>query len=198
MGQSKVQIMMEEYKLLRSEILQSMQNRNSILTFGLAIIGVTLHASISALLNPSKISQVLAFLIFSSILPTLSLLVLILWCGESEKIGRIGGYLVNFENKINDIHGEKLLYWENWWHERDEEGKATHRIIYLHYVVGTLFIGIAIFSLTFILLYSTVDILVKNISVRRIIEIVMYVMIITVSLWILWRYRRGKTLFNYP
>lgn len=198
MEQNKVQIMMEEYKVLRSQIQQSMQNRNSILTFGLSILGVVLYAGVSTLLSQSQISQVLAFFIFSSIMPTLSLLVLVLWCSESEMMGRIGGYLLDFENRINNIHREKLLYWEDWLRECDKRGKMTHKILYLYYVVGALFVGFASVSLTFILLYSTVDISVKNVPVRVIVEIVMYVMIITVPLWILWRYERGKTLFNYP
>ncbi|GAH75554.1 unnamed protein product, partial [marine sediment metagenome] len=117
--QNKVKIMMEEYKSLRSEIRQSMQNRNSILTFSIAIIGVVFHAGVSVFLNHSQKSQVLAFFIFSSILPTLSLLILILWCGEMEYMGRIGYYLIDFENRINGIHKEKLLYWENWVLTRD-------------------------------------------------------------------------------
>jgi hypothetical protein len=92
----KGQIVMAEYSALSSEVQQSMENRNRILAFGLATIGVVLYAGITILLSP--VPQ-FAFPIFSILLPLLTLrgaphlLVQILHCGKegtliSRKIPR--------------------------------------------------------------------------------------------------------------
>lgn len=197
MKPNKVKIMMEEYKSLRSQIRQSLQNRNTILNFCLATIGVILHAGVYALSDsPSQTSKVLAFFIFSSFLPALSLALLTIWCGEMEFMGRTGFYLLDFEDKIKDIYEkEKILYWENWVREIDKEGKMIHKIIYPYHAVGALFIGIAAGSLAFayFFLYQTVDI-----SIKGIIVFVTLVIIIIVPLWVFWRYERGKDRFKYP
>ncbi|NQS98088.1 MAG: hypothetical protein HQ591_06520 [candidate division Zixibacteria bacterium] len=189
----KVQVMMEEYKSLRSESLQSMGNRNSILTFGLGTIGLIFHAGISII----NTQDVFSFLIFSFFLPVLSLLLLVLWMGEAERISRVGVYLVDFEKKVNEIFKNdeqlrQLLHWETWLREFKQSKNRTNQLLYPYLAVVILFLGISISSYIFILIYSHFNeqYMSINVWIKKPIMIVTPIMVL---LTIIWTIIKGKS-----
>lgn len=182
----KVQVMMEEYKSLRSESLQSMRNRNSILTFGLGTIGLIFHAGISIL----NTQDVFSFLIFSFFIPVLSLLLLVLWMGEAERMSRVGVYLVDFEKKVNEIFENdeqlrQLLHWETWLREFKQSKNRTNQLLYPYLAVLILFLGISISSYIFILIYSHFNeqYMSINVWIKKPIMIVTPIMILLSIIW---------------
>lgn len=104
----KIEILIKEYETLREEVLTTMQVRNSILSFGLATIGVILTAAIALVGN----SALLSGLVLSAIVPSISIFILFMWLGEYQRMQRAGRFLVELEKKINEIAAGELLTWE--------------------------------------------------------------------------------------
>ena len=160
------ELIFEDYKVLREESLESMRNRNAILTFGLGVLGVIFHAGISSFSAGTKDSYWLSFLIFYIGIPALSLLILTLWLGESARMSRIGVYLKERENLINLLSGsvlkslntaskkghpthfDKVVFWENYIRERiDNPHGKTRQLIFPYKAVIALFFGVYIISI---------------------------------------------------
>ena len=164
----RLEIILKDYGQLREESLQSMRNRNSILTFGLGVIGVIFHAAISSFSLKTSEGYLLCLLIFNLAIPVLSFLILTLWMGEAARMSRIGIYLkerellINMlaesilpkipkesnvaENKNKPSHFNKLTYWENYIRE-ESTSKRTRQLIYPYIAVIILFVGISIASI---------------------------------------------------
>jgi len=179
-----INIKIEEYKTLRAESLQSMANRNSILAFGLATLGLVFHAGVSTMPDQGF----LAFSIFTLALPILSMLVLILWIGEAERMSRVGLYIKQVEGEINQYFGDeaKLIYWETWLREAPDSRKKTQQLLYPYYAIVVLFFGIAVFSPMYIFVFSEFKHIIKFIIIDFI-----YLLILVVALW---SYHKGKSL----
>lgn len=160
-----------DYLALRSESLQSMNNRNSILTFGLASMGVVFLGAVNAYTKGKEMPDAfwLAFLILSWALPALSQLLLFLWLGEAVRMRRVGYYLKQREDLINEIITEdnearnigiinsipfnnKISYWENYIRLSREElnlgekKKKTGQMMFPFVAVVALFIGVTVSS----------------------------------------------------
>jgi Flp pilus assembly protein TadB len=140
---TNIEVVMEEYRTLRAESLQTITNKYLILTFGLGSIGFVFHAGISKVV-PNNI--IITFLIFAIAIPLLSLIFLSLWLGETERMLRAGRYLTKIENEINEKFGEKILNWETSLREKKGHKQKTGQIIYPNQIVISLFLGISYFS----------------------------------------------------
>lgn len=119
---------LEEYRALRAEIIQTMNNRNTILTFSFASIAGFITASSLVYKEEPFISYIIVTFVISPIIT----LFFILWISETRSIIRIAKYIKEeIENKAvgcytqkekkdisNDINNKdnylKLIKWENW------------------------------------------------------------------------------------
>jgi hypothetical protein len=107
----RMQLLLEEYRALRGEIIQSMQNRNSVLTFGSATLGAIISATA---LSAKSLNEVAIFLIFTTAIPLVSLCTLNFWIAETSRIVRAGLYIrEHIEAQINEQFGETLV-WETY------------------------------------------------------------------------------------
>lgn len=114
-----VNVALEEYRVLREEILSQFQNRNNVLTFGSASLGFFATAASQI----DKNQTIALYLIASILIPVSSALIILFWGVHSAKIARIGCYLRKRENVINkrclgyspssSSPDECPLYWEN-------------------------------------------------------------------------------------
>jgi hypothetical protein len=106
-----VEIMLKEYETLRQESLTAANSRTLTLQFGLAIIGGIIAAATASdkvIAQPFITSIVLIFVI-----QPISMLILVIWLGEHQRIQRAGLHLTYLERRINQKVSEKLLTWEN-------------------------------------------------------------------------------------
>jgi len=168
------ELIFEDYKILREESIQSMRNRNAILTFGLGVLGVIFHAGISSFSAGAKDSYWLSFFIFYIGIPTLSLLILTLWFGEAARMSRVGVYLMERENLINllsgsalkslkvdpagekdhPVHFDKVVFWENYIRESiDSSFGKTRQLIFPYKAVIALFLGVSVISIIVSILF---------------------------------------------
>jgi hypothetical protein len=110
----QVEIMLREYETLRQEVLTSMSNRNSILSFGPGTIGAILTASIAVELV-KEISEISGLMLILAV-PIISIFVVFIWLGEYERMQRAGKFLgeldKGLESRINDMVGGEPLTWE--------------------------------------------------------------------------------------
>jgi hypothetical protein len=192
--------LIDDYKQLREESLQSMRNRSSILTFGLGVIGVIFHAATSAFSIKTFEGYLLCLFIFNIALPVLSLLILALWMGEAARMSRIGIYLKERELLINLIaervfpdncykltrysHFNKLIYWENYLRE-DFDKKKTRQLIYPYYAVIMIFVGISITSI--ILAYLFPMVLLKYSIKKRLTFLILSFILEAAIVFYLWK-----------
>ena len=105
-----VEILIKEYETLRAEILASMSNRISILSFGLATIGAIFTAGIIAYISSDN--TILPSMVLSLAIPLTSNFVLFMWLGEYQRMQRAGQFLVGLEKRINNEASKQLLSWE--------------------------------------------------------------------------------------
>ncbi len=134
-----VGILLEEYKTLRQESLTAMNNRNRVLSFGLAAIGAILTGSILAYKENGR--PIITILILIIIIPVVSNFILLMWLGEYERMQRAGKFLAKLEEKINEIAKDTLLTWET-----QLRGDQSH-MKYPYYATVLLLIGISSISL---------------------------------------------------
>lgn len=107
-----VSVLLEEYQTIRGEILASMNNRVSVLSFGLATIGAIFTASI-AVSAAGSYSQ-LSNLMLVSTVPVVTSFILFMWLGEYQRMMRAGKFLHDLEDRINEAAGHtSLLTWEH-------------------------------------------------------------------------------------
>lgn len=135
----RVEILLAEYKTLRQESLNAMNNRNRILSFGLATIGAILAGSIVAYTNNTH-SPVSRFALIVMV-PVISSFVLLMWFGEYKRMQRAGKFLSELEKRINKVARERLLTWET--HLR----KNQLHMKYPYYATVALLLMISLFSL---------------------------------------------------
>ena len=167
-----IDLIFEDYKILREESLQSMRNRNAVLTFGLGVLGVIFHAGVSSLSTGTQGGLWLSLFIFYLGIPALSLLILTLWLGEAARMTRVGIYLVEREKLINLLtgspiekitndrtlnknypsHFDKTVFWENYIRE-EKIPKKTRQLKFPYIAVILLFLGVAVVSIIISMLF---------------------------------------------
>ena len=155
----RILAMLEEYKSLRSESIEAMRSRNSILSLGSAAIGVMFlaGANIIGVNNPSLMQVSISFFIFIAAIPALSILLFFVWLGEAHRMSRVGVYLSELEKRISDEikqDGEAntlpALHWEGWL----RESRKRRQLVYPYFAVVAIFFGAAIFSLLVAFLFQ--------------------------------------------
>jgi len=174
-----IKVKLEEYRTLRTESLQSMRNRNEILSFGTASVGIIFWAGTNLYASGKSI---FSFYILLLLIPALCILLTYLWLGETERMSRVSVYLMRLEKQINKLikssqkgthkndilpsniqHSFNGLYWENYLRTKPKKIKPrklkrTHQMRYPYIAVLIIFYGIAvgsiIFSLSFIQIHE--------------------------------------------
>lgn len=113
--------LLEEYKTLRTESLESMKGQQSTLRVGAATVGVVIAAGFNVWDKP--LLPDLVFLLFT---PFICYLSLVIWIGEVARMMRAGYYLSKIEQKVNSCfqNEENIIFWENWLRAKDTKGKT--------------------------------------------------------------------------
>lgn len=112
---------MEQYRALRAEIIRSMEDGNQIMGFGLAAVGLVVNA------GAEELKGLFGFLIFSTILPLISILILSLWFAAQERTARASHFLSGIEVRIKNAMGMPAgPSWEAWLRSSDASGRARH------------------------------------------------------------------------
>ncbi|MCA1710122.1 MAG: hypothetical protein LC789_00175 [Actinobacteria bacterium] len=117
-----VQLLMEEYRTLRDEILASISAQQAALTFGGAAIAI-LAATGTSLRKDDIGSSIPIFLV---LIPFVCYFALNTWLAEVIRMLRAGSWLRRIERRVNrhvslEGHDCPLLFWENWAHTADQE-----------------------------------------------------------------------------
>jgi hypothetical protein len=118
----RVKFDFEEYRALRSEIIQSMDDGNKILSFGLASIGIVLAAGLKYK------NEFLGFIVMVFFLPLLTALILSLWFAAQQRIARASYYLTGVEARIKAAcNDSNSVSWEAWLRaKKPKTNKSEH------------------------------------------------------------------------
>ncbi len=104
------EILIKEYEALRAEILLAMTSRNTILSYGLAVIGV-LYSGVAAM-AVAKVDTLLPSIVLMLVVPSVCLFSLFIWLGEYQRMHRAAGHIIQLEERIRDNAGDRILTWE--------------------------------------------------------------------------------------
>lgn len=112
----------EQYRALRAEIIQSMDDGNAIMAFGLAALGLALTAAVQAR------ESSYGFMLFGVVLPLLAALILSMWFSAQERTARASYFLTGIERRFSPAtptgHLEKG--WEHWLRFGDDGATTSH------------------------------------------------------------------------
>lgn len=134
----RLEILMKQYELLENySTLTAPNNRNSILSFGLASLSAIVTGDIILLTATGK--EVVAGIILILLLPAMSISILLLWLGEVHRMVRAGVFLLELEDKINEELNDDVLHWEQYIRQ------PAVRIRYPEVFVIFLFLGASFF-----------------------------------------------------
>jgi hypothetical protein len=105
-------LVMHEYDAIRGEILTTLTNQVSTLSFGAATVGL-LVAAAAALWDDAEL---LSGLLLLFAVPSVCFLTLAIYSGELVRLMRAGLFLNTLENCVNEVkpHHEPVLTWEQW------------------------------------------------------------------------------------
>jgi hypothetical protein len=124
--EKKIAVIMDEYRALRDEVIQTKASRNAILSLGFATLGVFVLATAQLLIGSGALLQLTAgqrplssasslpFCMLTFVIPGWCLLLLVLSLAEEERMKRVGRYLKQLEADLNRMAGAVLLNWEHW------------------------------------------------------------------------------------
>ncbi|MGA2916014.1 MAG: hypothetical protein ABSE89_08325 [Sedimentisphaerales bacterium] len=116
---SREQIILEEYKAIRAEILLCLERRITIISYGLTSVGVLVGAGVTSL-NYSH--SEFAILVFLVVLPVTALYVLNIWLAETHRVRRASHYNWYIEKKLAAVEefADKPLEWESRIHDKND------------------------------------------------------------------------------
>jgi hypothetical protein len=145
-----ITVVLEEYKTLRTESLESMKNQQSALRAGTAAAGILIGSGFN-LWNKALLPE----FIFLAFAPVICYLALIIWMGEVVRMMRAGKFLSELEIKISAEYPEKkdTLSWEKWLRIKSQSGETPQMkfnyqaIIALFFVTALGSIGIGIYKI---------------------------------------------------
>jgi hypothetical protein len=122
----RIEFDLEEYRALRSEIIQSIDDGNKIIAFGLAAIGLVFGAGLRYK------DDLLGFLILGFFLPVLSALMLSMWFTAHERMARASHYLSGVEARIKSaLNDAGSVSWEAWLRGNPNSWPKEHAGIWL-------------------------------------------------------------------
>ena len=109
---SDLDLVMHEYDAIRGEVLTTLTNQVSTLSFGAATVGL-LVAAAAALWDDAEL---LSGLLLLFAVPSICFLTLTIYSGELVRLMRAGLFLNTLENCVNEAkpHYEPVLIWEQW------------------------------------------------------------------------------------
>lgn len=108
----KIEVLLNEYNALRSEILTAMGARNSILSFGLATVGALVTVVGAIIATAREDLYLFPSIVLMLIVPFICIFVLYIWLGEYQRMHRAGKHIIKLEARINEISKCDLLTWE--------------------------------------------------------------------------------------
>ncbi len=137
---------MRDYEMSREEALSTIAHRNQILSFGLAAIGIVIAASLTvSLKDPLNIPKLFCLAVFVYAIPGFTVLLLIMWFGEFERMLRAAFHQVRLELRINELLKFELLSWTT----RVIEGE--HNLLYTYIATismfGSIIWGVPVFGI---------------------------------------------------
>lgn len=110
---NKIEALLKQYELIQNYTFNTIPaSKNSILSFGLAILGAIFTGNI-ILLSTDKYSLI-SILIFLIILPLASVTIMFIWLGEIDRMMRAGAFLLSLEEQINTESNEEIFNWEKY------------------------------------------------------------------------------------
>jgi hypothetical protein len=119
-------IRLEEYKTLRTEILNSIDARFKILAFGIGALAVVLAFTVKAVADREyKIAPAVSLIV----IPLLAWVTFHTWVAEVRRGRRASWYLMALERRINKDEGQEVLMW----HNIIREGHSLLRVYRDHY-----------------------------------------------------------------
>lgn len=138
-----IEIIIEEYKTVRTESLESIKSQQTTLNIGTAIAGAIVVAGFN--LWQEDLLPALIFLFF---IPLICYLILLIWLGEVSRMMRAGKYLKEIEEKISKQFKKKAnpLNFENWLREKKKDG-TTEQTKWNYISVIALFLFFALSSI---------------------------------------------------
>lgn len=127
-----VEISLQEYAAIRGEILTSLSNQVSVLSFGAATVGLIVAATATLWRDEPMLAGLLALII----VPAICFLSLTVFLGEQVRLFRAGRFLHELERRLNQAakptiqaeHGHSLLTWEQWGDIRRGEADVDRSI----------------------------------------------------------------------
>lgn len=108
-------IVLCEYNSLRTESAESLKNQQSIINYGLTVIGVLIGFT-GGIWGQKSIVEII-YILF---IPFICNLIILIWNGEVNRMSRAGQYINTIENKVNVMVKQELgidkpaLYWETY------------------------------------------------------------------------------------
>ncbi|WP_139240775.1 hypothetical protein [Geitlerinema sp. PCC 9228] len=181
---------MQEYNALRSEMKQSIANRNLVALFGFLSLTIMSYIGVYSIINGF---QDISFMVFSVFLPAIGIIILSIWLGEAERVTRLGIYLYKLEARINLLlHKSKtnklILNWENWLRgdSNTSQQQSNNQFLYPYYAIVLLFLAIP--SLLSFLSITYIDLEVEYKITVSILNFFMYV------IYTRWFVNRAKNL----
>jgi hypothetical protein len=132
--------LLEEYRTLRQESLQAIQQQTAILQFGLA--GLSLLLGLAAQVKPLDAAAALLFVAT----PLLTWLILVIWQGEVGRMRRAGRFVASLEAVFNrelGDHGHPL----NWEQTLQRDQPPYRRLKGRYIAVFVLLMSVALVSI---------------------------------------------------
>jgi hypothetical protein len=100
---------LEEYKSLRQESLQALAQQQTVLQFGLSVLGVLVGLAV----QQADKEPLLSIILGAGFVPLVAVFVAIIWVGEFERLGRVGFHLATIEYAVTKEIGRPALWWES-------------------------------------------------------------------------------------
>ena len=127
-------VRMDEYRTLRTEVLDSIRNQHQTLLYSFSILGLLAVAAAQVW----KEKVVAGGLLFAG-LPLLADMLVLVWLGEVERMMRVGSYISRLEHSINKYFPSDCLGWETYL-----RGRRGRQMSVNYQAVIATFLGMAV------------------------------------------------------
>lgn len=121
----RIEFLLENYKTLREEILESISSQNKIImSEGIAVaVGIIIGFGVAK--EPSGVKA------FIMIVPFIIIALTSLWTIEQSRMMRAGDFMQLLEDRINLEIGGPYTVWENWLRKKDVKRLDVHKVHHL-------------------------------------------------------------------